>query len=635
MFSGPLINILFMAIILLFAVLFIYLRWLDLRKRPPASGTAGVEFTIDAMMSFVKQTLHELTHSQLTDLGLHEEEYKRRLNKRSELRKALKNCISGDVHEKQYVKQFMADLLVKSFGVTEGNIDQAIPFADPRFLNVQDKFEIIFYLYKLQYGQDALSMMLELHGLADLRVLPGYGDEPVYAVTAVDVEQIYANESRSLTFQEKLEIVVQRIYQQFKGFSVIDELRDQRIDGVSGGVSGILADEAFAASYGLDQLRMLQASDEPAKKAQMTESIWIFYRGKSIHMGCLSFGTELELKRVCQNIYKYNHPGQLSEANGYKVNEMKDGSRVVVVRPPFSESWAFFVRKFDIRSATLDQLIAGDNARLPIQMLRYLMKGSRITAITGAQGSGKTTLLMAMIEHIYPTYTLRVQEMAFELHLRKIYSRRNILSFRETERITGQEGLDLQKKTDGTVNILGEVASDGVSSWMIQMSQVASLFTVFTHHAKTFRDLIFSLRNSLLKSGVFHHEAIAEQQVVQVINFDIHLKRDAAGNRYIERITECVPREEKPLEIEGGGVKGSVKQMLGQFMELQAEYYRRVHDHSSFSSRNIIEYRDGEYVAAEHISERNFREMSEQMSAEDARMFREFAQTHWGIAYGS
>ncbi|MCM2999090.1 Flp pilus assembly complex ATPase component TadA [Paenibacillus cellulositrophicus] len=635
MFSGPLFNILFMAIILLFAALFIYLRWLDLRKRPPVAGTTGVEFTIEAMTSFVKQTLHELTHSQLTDLGLHEEEYKRRLNQRSELRKALKNCISGDVHEKQYVKQFMADLLVKSYGVTEGNIDQAIPFADPRLLNVQDQFEIIFYLYKLQYGQDALSMMLELHGLAELRVLPGYGDEPVYAVTASDVEQMYANESRSLTFSEKLEIVVQRIYQQFKGFSVIDELRDQRIDGVSGGVSGILADESFAASYGLDPLRMLQASVQPDRKARMTESVWIFYRGKTIHMACLSFGTELELKRVCQNIYKYNHPGQLSEANGYKVNEMKDGSRVVVVRPPFSESWAFFVRKFDIRSATLEQLVTGDNAQLPIQMLRYLMKGSRITAITGAQGSGKTTLLMAMIEHIYPTYTLRVQEMAFELHLRKIYSRRNILSFRETDRITGQEGLDLQKKTDGTVNILGEVASDGVSSWMIQMSQVASLFTVFTHHAKTFRDLIFSLRNSLLKSGVFHHEAVAEQQVVQVINFDIHLKRDAAGRRYIERITECIPREKEPLGMIEDGTHGSVRKMLGQFMQLQAEYYRRVHDQSSFSSRNIIEFRDGGYVAAEPISERNLREMAEQMSVEDAVMFKNFAQTNWGNGYGS
>ena len=92
-------------------------------------------------------------------------------------------------------------------------------------------------------------------------------------------------------------------------------------------------------------LGSVKGADSPATGC---ESVWVFYRGVSLHLAFLSFGTMQELKRVCQNIYKYNHPGQLSEASGYKVNEMKDGSRVVVVRPPFAESWAFFVRKFDL-----------------------------------------------------------------------------------------------------------------------------------------------------------------------------------------------------------------------------------------------------------------------------------------------
>ena len=61
---------------------------------------------------------------------------------------------------------------------------------------------------------------------------------------------------------------------------------------------------------------------------------------------------------------------------------------------------------------------------------------------------------MAIIESIYETMNLRIQETAFELHLRKIYPTRNILSLRETETVSGQEGLDVQKKTDGTVNII-------------------------------------------------------------------------------------------------------------------------------------------------------------------------------------
>ncbi len=81
------------------------------------------------------------------------------------------------------------------------------------------------------------------------------------------------------------------------------------------------------------------------KVPRACDSIWIFFQGKSIRLAFLSFGTEAELKRVCQNIYKYNNPGQLSDTNGYKINEMKDGSRVVVVRPSFSETWAFFCKK--------------------------------------------------------------------------------------------------------------------------------------------------------------------------------------------------------------------------------------------------------------------------------------------------
>lgn len=41
---------------------------------------------------------------------------------------------------------------------------------------------------------------------------------------------------------------------------------------------------------------------------------------------------------------------------------------------------------------------------------------------------------------------------------------------------------------------------------MIQSAQVASKFTLFTHHAKTFPDLVTALRNSMLRDGVFKDE---------------------------------------------------------------------------------------------------------------------------------
>ena len=62
---------------------------------------------------------------------------------------------------------------------------------------------------------------------------------------------------------------------------------------------------------------------------------------------------------------------------------------------------------------------------------------------------------------------------------------------------------------------------------MIQAAQVASKFTLFTHHAKTFPLLVQALRNSLLKLGMFNDEKIAEEQVIGVLNFDIHLVKGA------------------------------------------------------------------------------------------------------------
>jgi pilus assembly protein CpaF len=407
-------------------------------------------YTLDSMLDFIKQRLDEITKVNLYDIGLSEEELKRRKAKKYELRKALKGCTYGDVNDKKYVKELIYDLLYKEYGVNEINISKAIPFDVPSLLTAQDKFDILLHMYKKDFGYEALTQMIKKYNLAVLKYVEGES-KPSYVITEEEISQIYEQENFKLDFADKLNIVTQRIYQFYKGYSSIDEIRDMNIDGVSGGVSGL--PESFLSQVAQTDGDYLEQISEH-KVPRACDSIWIFFQGKSIRLAFLSFGKESELKRVCQNIYKYNNPGQLSDTNGYKINEMKDGSRVVVVRPSMSETWAFFVRKFDVKRATLEQIITVDGKEEAINLLKFLVKGARILALTGEQGCGKTTMLMAMIENIYETMNLRITETAFELHLRKIYPTRNILSMRETETISGQECLDVQKKTDGSVNII-------------------------------------------------------------------------------------------------------------------------------------------------------------------------------------
>lgn len=588
-------------------------------------------YTLDMMIKFVKRRLDEITKVNLFDLGLSEEELKRRKNKKYELKKALKGCTYGDVNDKKYVKELMYDILSKEYGVDETNVSRAIPFDVPSLLTAQDKFDILIYMYQKDYGYEALGELIKKYDLAELKYTDG-DTKPSYVITPEEISDIFEKENYTLTFQDKLMIVVQRIYQQYKGYSAIDEIRDMNIDGVSGGVSGL--PESFLSQVAqTDSNYLTQVMDHKVPRA--CDSIWIMFHGVSIRLAFLSFGNESELKRVCQNIYKYNNPGQLSDSNGYKINEMKDGSRVVVVRPSMSESWAFFVRKFDVKRATLEQLIRFEGKEDAIALLGYLVKGARIISLTGEQGCGKTTMLMAMIENIYETMNIRVQEMAFELHLRKIYPTRNILSLRETETISGQEGLDVQKKTDGSVNIIGEVATDPVASWMIQAAQVASKFTLFTHHAKTFPDLVTALRNSMLRTGVFTNEKVAEEQVVQVLNFDIHLVKDFTGNRYIERVTECIPVEDVNTYDFAQDKEKTLDGKFEKFADNATRYFSKVTNKELYKYRNIMEYQDGKYVITNKITDKNIKEMIINMDETDSANFRKFVEEKWHEKFSS
>ena len=586
-------------------------------------------YTLEKMIDYIKRKMDEITKVNLYDLGLSEEELKRRKNKKYELKKALKGCTYGDVNDKKYVKQLIYDLLLNDYGVDETNISKAIPFDIASLLTPQDKFDIIIYMYKKEFGYEAMSKLIKKYKLAELKYTAGDA-KPSYVILPEEISAIYAKENFMLSLEDKLMVVVQRIYQQYKGYSSIDEIRDMNIDGISGGISGL--PESFLSQAAQTDANVVNnVLDHKIPRA--CDSIWIMFSGKSIRLAFLSFGSESELKRVCQNIYKYNNPGQLSDTNGYKINEMKDGSRVVVVRPTFSETWGFFIRKFDVQRASLEQLIKDEGKEEAIDLMKYIVKGARIIALTGEQGTGKTTMLMAMIENIYETLNIRVQETAFELHLRKIYPTRNILSFRETETVSGQEGLDVQKKTDGSVNIIGEVATDPVASWMIQAAQVASKFTLFTHHAKTFPDLVTALRNSMLRTGVFKNELVAEEQVVSVLNFNVHLVKDFRGNRYIQRVTECIPVIDKNDYNYNSRNETTLEGKFDTFIENSTKYFAKETNKELYKYQNIMEYQDGKFVLTNKITDKNIGEMIINMDEQDSDAFREFVKVHWNCVF--
>ena len=177
----------------------------------------------------------------------------------------------------------------------------------------------------------------------------------------------------------------------------------------------------------------------------------------------------------------------------------------------------------------------------------------------------------------------------------------------------------------------GEVATDPVAAWMIQAAQVASKFTLFTHHAKTFPDLVTALRNSMLRTGVFNNERTAEEQVVQVLNFDIHLVKDFRGRRYIERVTECIPVEEKNEYTYDHRNEKTLEGKFDKFFDNATIYFSKTTNRELYQYRNVLEFIDDKLVLSNPISEKNIKEMRLNMNSDDQIAFDAFLERNWGI----
>ena len=157
------INIILILLILLVA-LFLIIRKLKKRQDEKVEEQVQVDdktYTLEKMTEFVKKRLDEITKINLYDIGLSEEELKRRKNKKYELKKALKGCTYGDVNDKKYIKELIYDLLYREYGVDETNVSKAIPFDIPSLLTAQDKFDIIIYMYKNDFGYEALTELIK------------------------------------------------------------------------------------------------------------------------------------------------------------------------------------------------------------------------------------------------------------------------------------------------------------------------------------------------------------------------------------------------------------------------------------------------------------------------------------------
>ncbi len=556
-------------------------------------------YELKNLEKILSNTIDEMLMQSVQDLNLSRTEMEKRENLKRRLRNDIRESSNGNNGARDYVKEYIKEVMFKTLNINEETIDFVIPFDEPDKLKTLDKFQILLHLYKKKYDRKCLEKLFQENGWDQPKTS---SQGKYYEITEADVKATYQKRAERLSYGDKVEILAQRMFEDNIGNSVVDLFCGESInmDGFSGGIGGITKVEY---NY-LEEV----IKESSLRKNNQYDNINVMYKGKTIRLSCLSFGNLGTLKRVVKNLSRNNAKQQLTEQDGAVTTYMEDDSRVTACRPPANDGWSFYVRKFNsVKAQNTNDLITDQNSELPILLLKGIILAEKCSMFTGDVGSGKTTLLKNVFSYINPTFNIRVAESVFEMHLNKLYPYLNIQSMREAGNLTLEDILRIYKKTDTDVAILGEIDCPQLAGAFVELTQSGGKFTLGTSHHKTTDKLISYFRNALLNHYSFQSESIAEEQVVEAINFDLHMA-EKDGHRYIERITQIVPVKKPTYENES-------------LDESTKAYYRHRTNPITYELRDVVVCKNGKYEKTDNLTKEVYELMLGKFTSEEKESF--------------
>ncbi|NLP16034.1 MAG: Flp pilus assembly complex ATPase component TadA [Clostridiales bacterium] len=539
----------------------------------------ATKYSLEVLCDRFKNIISDIINMDMDLLNLN----KRDLNNRRALKRSLSNairrCSQGDMNSKIIVLSRVKHTLLNVININEENINDVIAFNDIERLNATDKFEIMMYLQKQSGNSNMFQGICETTGLDRLcKGEEGY----YYCISDEDIHMAYNKIHNLLSFDDKLNILSQRVYEDTYGLSVVDLLimEDTSLDSISGGVSGITSNNC---SYIEDDI--ISGSHKPSRTY---DSIWVVYKGKPIHLKFLSFGSDKEIRRICKNLAEHGRTGHLTSSEGGIKTHLADGSRVTVFRPNNSSQWTFFVRKYaNTAYFELKDLITDHDSHYPIETIRWAIHGCVNLFFTGDQNSGKTTYTRAAVKEIDKRQPIRTLEADFELYLNDAYADKNILGTRPSARLPFPKLIELLKSSEAHTVLFGETASLEHAKHLIDLLLAGTKRIISTGHWATTDDLISYFVHALSGYGNSDVEII-QSMVARLIRLDIHCVKDNDGHRYIDRITEIIPYDSE--ERSPNGDQG----VIGRLGEI-SHYLKLLTRKKAYYTRDIVIYEEGRY----------------------------------------
>lgn len=594
------------------AVMFIY--YIFKSKIDYDDNTSSEIYSIRYLCEETKRIINEIINMNIDALNLNSKDLENRRALKRSLSDAVRKCSQGNMSEKMQVFARVKSTLSNTLGITDEVIDGTIPFNKPERLTATDMFEIMMYLQKREKNHN---MFREICKQSDLDQLKKDDKGYYYTITEEDIKIAYQKLYRPLSYDDKLNILTQRVYQETHGHSIVDMMimEDDSLDGVSGGTSGGTMDN------NLYREEDIYYGD--FHKPKTHESIWIVYGGKNIHMKFLSFNSNAVLIRICKNLSEHGHIGHVTSAEGGIKTHLADGSRVTLFRPNNATQWAFYVRKHSSSSSyELKDLITDKGNEYPIGVIYWSTIGCLNLVFSGDQNSGKTTNIRAVVKFIDRRQPIRTIEADFELYLNDAYYDKNILGVRPSEKMGFAKLIELLKASDAHTILFGETASLEHAKHLIDLLLAGTKRIITTGHWPTSDEMISYFVHSMGGYGTAGTEQV-EELVARLINLDVHCVKENDGHRHIDRITEIIPyaREDKEQYALKGleGIEGK--------LDVIAHYLKKLTRKKTYYTRDIVIFENGEYKMVNPISDELAKTILKNIPPDEREMFLKFNTT--------
>jgi pilus assembly protein CpaF len=258
--------------------------------------------------------------------------------------------------------------------------------------------------------------------------------------------------------------------------------------------------------------------------------------------------TEVENRQTIEQLIA-STDRRLDASNPVAQARVLDGSaRLSVVIPPVADHLSATVRRYALRSQTLDSLVSLDSLSSPAAgFLSAAMRANASVLVSGPPGAGKTSFLSALMSAVPIDHCIRACEEVRELHVPLVHG-----SYYEARppALDGSGEISLRDLVKVTLAmrpdliVVGEVR--GAEAFELTRAVNAGCGLACTIHANSAPDALEALVNAALMAGENVPDRVVRKVFSSSIDFVVHLDRmteptDKTTRRQTLEIRAVVP----------------------------------------------------------------------------------------------